>query len=170
MNTTKDPYTNQLVTCHECGQVDKTRWSSDLNKELVDKQLCFNCHFWLEKVGWALNDNKTPQGAQALRVKGSHYVSNGMCSGGPSAFRGYGGSLFYFMLHTDLNTVHTTNNMWHQGDVPKHFEGRLPDNASFITQCPFCGKMPTAFRDLLSLREHVISQLCQTCQDEFFGR
>jgi len=35
--------------------------------------------------------------------------------------------------------------------------------------CPFCGRRPGRFRDLLSRREFEISGLCQDCQDEVFG-
>lgn len=36
--------------------------------------------------------------------------------------------------------------------------------------CPFCGTKPemSSFRDSLSLREHSISGLCQSCQDKTF--
>jgi hypothetical protein len=38
--------------------------------------------------------------------------------------------------------------------------------------CPICGNNPlvTGFRDELSKREFEISGLCQTCQDETFGK
>lgn len=38
-------------------------------------------------------------------------------------------------------------------------------------KCPFCGKeinVETEFRDEISKREHGISGLCQSCQDDFF--
>lgn len=36
--------------------------------------------------------------------------------------------------------------------------------------CPFCGVKvdPTKFRDALSVKEFMISGLCQKCQDETF--
>jgi len=39
-------------------------------------------------------------------------------------------------------------------------------------ECPFCGSdkvKPEDFRDDKSRREHQISGLCQSCQDEIFG-
>lgn len=38
--------------------------------------------------------------------------------------------------------------------------------------CPFCKKpiIKEDFRDALSLREFEISGLCQSCQDDFFGK
>lgn len=38
--------------------------------------------------------------------------------------------------------------------------------------CPFCNKKidPKEFRDLESRREFIISGLCQSCQDDIFGR
>lgn len=37
--------------------------------------------------------------------------------------------------------------------------------------CPFCGRSfhPEEMRDELSIREALISGLCQECQDEVFG-
>lgn len=32
-----------------------------------------------------------------------------------------------------------------------------------------CGKEATGFRDRLSVKEYIISGLCQECQDEVFG-
>jgi hypothetical protein len=34
--------------------------------------------------------------------------------------------------------------------------------------CNWCGKLCGAFKDELSEREHLISKLCQECQDSFF--
>jgi len=38
--------------------------------------------------------------------------------------------------------------------------------------CPFCNKdiWEKDFRNALSLKEYRISGLCQTCQDEMFGK
>jgi len=36
--------------------------------------------------------------------------------------------------------------------------------------CPFCRKPPGEFRDALSQKEFGISGLCQSCQDDFFGK
>ncbi len=38
--------------------------------------------------------------------------------------------------------------------------------------CPLCGNKigPEEFRDLESRREFIISGLCQSCQDDIFGR
>ena len=37
--------------------------------------------------------------------------------------------------------------------------------------CPFCHKAVdlNGFRDVVSRKEHLISGLCQSCQDEMFG-
>ncbi len=41
-----------------------------------------------------------------------------------------------------------------------------------LGNCPFCGLAvkENEFRDELSKREFKISGICQTCQDDFFGR
>ena len=40
------------------------------------------------------------------------------------------------------------------------------------SKCPFCQKQidPSKFRDELTFKEYQISGLCQTCQDEMFGK
>lgn len=35
--------------------------------------------------------------------------------------------------------------------------------------CTLCHKPLTPFRDELSMREHLISGMCQSCQDDVFG-
>lgn len=46
-------------------------------------------------------------------------------------------------------------------------EGNIRDNT-----CVFCGEKVTeeSFRDELSLKEYRISGICQTCQDDVFGK
>lgn len=47
------------------------------------------------------------------------------------------------------------------------FPGELQNLAQ--GKCPFCGRIPGDFKDVLSKREFEISGLCQQCQDETFG-
>ena len=47
-----------------------------------------------------------------------------------SPFRGYGGRGIKIKLQT--GEIIVTNNLWHNGKVPKEFRDRLPDNAEFI--------------------------------------
>ncbi len=46
-------------------------------------------------------------------------------------------------------------------DVNKSVETRV---------CPFCNKSVGEFRDEISKKEHEISGLCQSCQDDMFGK
>ena len=46
-------------------------------------------------------------------------------------------------------------------DVNKSVETRV---------CPFCNKPVGEFRDEISKKEHEISGLCQSCQDDMFGK
>jgi len=39
-----------------------------------------------------------------------------------------------------------------------------------INQCSWCDKPDLNFRDALSKKEYEISAMCQTCQDEVFGK
>lgn len=52
------------------------------------------------------------------------------------------------------------------------------DNKMKAFNCPTCGRPPTQFydqklflfRDVLSVKEYIISGMCQTCQDDIFGK
>lgn len=85
---------------------------------------CQKCSFWRQHATLA-ND------PCSVRVGGKHYrilaEGDGPC--GP-AFRGFGGARFDIEF-LDGRRV-TTRNLWHQGTIPEHFRGRLPDNAKFI--------------------------------------
>ena len=53
-------------------------------------------------------------------------------------------------------------------------KGKISEMLSLASQgkCPFCGHKDEMeeFRDRLSLEEFKISGLCQSCQDEVFGK
>jgi hypothetical protein len=119
-------------TCVECGERHTRRWAPCMASELRGAKLCFNCHFWQEKVDWS---NDPAERDRCVRVNGNHYhigeeptEEERRASGGVGI--GYGGTKIRIRFND--GRVVETRNLWHQGNIPERFKGRLPDNASFI--------------------------------------
>lgn len=58
-----------------------------------------------------------------------------------------------------------------QQSTPKE-EQLSVDPKTLIGYCPFCKAVITedSFRNKISLKEYCISGLCQSCQDDIFGK
>jgi len=110
------------VKCKECGKQEKLHWTEATNERLIREKLCFSCNFWNEKIG-IKND------PMVVRIDGCHYQIEDEIDE-PIAFRGYGGRKFVILFDDGRKIV--TTNLWFQGEIPKRFQERLPDNAKFI--------------------------------------
>ena len=108
--------------CKICGGIVKSTWSEPLKTEIIKKNICHSCHFWMEKVD-VVNDKNI------VRIGGEHYT---ICAESKDAgyFRGFGGRKFV-VLFNDSRKI-TTTNLWSQGTIPERFKELLPDNAIFI--------------------------------------
>lgn len=106
--------------CQECGKREDGKWMDEMAKALRDKQLCFSCNFWIEKV--EIRDK-----SRVARINGHYYQISSIWGAG--AFRGFGGQKSVILFH-DGRRVKTTN-LWHQGEIPVRFRERLPNNAKF---------------------------------------
>lgn len=104
----------RVVTCQHCGYPQNPDRSCD-GKIFIKEQCCFNCWFWLHHVG--LKNGPT---ARSIIVKGVHYVDGGNKPKERSQFLGYGGSKWIYRKISETEWVET-NNMWHQGVIPKRF-------------------------------------------------
>jgi hypothetical protein len=104
----------QIVECHVCGYPQHVgSYSND--PEMIEHKLCFTCWFWLIHLGLKNGPSK-----RAIIVDGTHYVDGGMKTGERSAFLGFGGSKWNYRKIGETEWVET-NNMWHQGKIPKRF-------------------------------------------------
>lgn len=105
--------------CKECGKKIEDHFSS-LN--LFEKMLCVSCDFWTRYT-------KRAKHPSSVRIDGAHYwiEKEGTID------KGFGGRKFIIEFNDRFRdrTVVTTN-LWHQGDIPKRFGDRLPDNAVFL--------------------------------------
>lgn len=111
-----------VVDCHVCGY-PHVIGSSAVDPELVEHKLCFTCWFWLHHIG--LKDGPTKK---SIIVKGVHYVDAGNKPKERSCFLGFGGSKWEYRKIGEVEYV-VTNNMWHQGTIPKRFN--IPDTHEF---------------------------------------
>ena len=127
------PYTNKTALikyegllekpCKRCGRIVNTNYIESIKEELVERNICFDCYFWEEKL--LIKDNP-----EVARINGSHYI---IAPDNPNSyFKGFGGAKFIIQFN-DGRLV-TTHNLWWQGTIPKHFKKLLPDNAIFITE------------------------------------
>lgn len=110
--------------CKECWTEEQNGWCTEMAAALRSSCLCFDCHFWHEKIAWAGDEAMRHR---AARVDGTHYLIEPEVG---VVFRGYGGSKFVVQFND--GTKVETRNMWCQGDIPQRFRARLPNNAVFL--------------------------------------
>jgi hypothetical protein len=112
-----------VVECSVCGYPENPE--SSLNgDEYIKHKVCFMCWFWLHHVG--LKNGPT---ARSIIVKGVHYVDAGnKPNERHRSFLGFGGSKWWYRKIGETDYVET-NNMWHQGTIPKRFN--IPDTHEF---------------------------------------
>lgn len=109
--------------CKICGNIFSTSFMEDMKSRLLEKNICFNCNFWENKI--SIKDDP-----RTVRINGVHYHIDDDKSHNTS-FLGFGGDEFNIRFN-DGRFV-TTHNLWCQGDISKHFKDKLPDNAVFVT-------------------------------------
>lgn len=111
-----------VVECHVC-EYPQVIGTSSVDPEMIEHKVCFTCWFWLHHIG--LKNGPTPR---SIIVKGTHYVDAGNKPREKSQFLGYGGSKWQYRRIGESEYVET-NNMWHQGKIPKRFD--IPDTHEF---------------------------------------
>ena len=103
------------MKCVICGkEIEKSKY---MNKVLCSSE-CFHIDFWND----CIKDD-------AIIIDGECYHDGGRKPDGYSGFLGFAGRLFHIKMHNG-KTI-TTNNLWHNGTVPK--ERNIKDNACFVT-------------------------------------
>jgi len=113
------------VQCVECGTDDAANYTDSVREDMIARQLCHSCRFWLDYVAQADNP-------RIFRVEitpglpGHYYI--GPEDAGP--FRGFAGRKFHFIGNDGRDVVST--NVWFQGDIPERFRDRLPVNARLV--------------------------------------
>lgn len=114
------------IQCRECLRPESP---GSRTKEAADKILsygvCINCLYWLE---WIESATKNPL---MFISSGRAYTIGREPSAGELRRNqdcyGFGGAGWKVSINN--GEWITTHNLWTQGEVPKHFRERLPDNA-----------------------------------------
>lgn len=109
-----------LKECRECRQPFRSaQFQGELARRMADESMCFYCLRWTDASAVAHQP-------ESVRISGRHYLI-----GREDAFerepRGFSGQRFVIRFNTGL--VVETTNLWSQGPIPEHFQGRLTDNA-----------------------------------------
>lgn len=117
----------EVVTCQHCGYPENPSGSLE-GKSFIKHQCCFDCWYWMHNLG-LINGPKR----NAVIIGGVHRVDLGPSSD-DSRWLGHGGSKWYYRKVGETK-IRCTNNMWHQGDIPKRFG--IADNAVFCTKEEF---------------------------------
>lgn len=111
-----------VVECHVC-DYPQVIGSHSNDVDMVQHKVCFTCWFWLYHIGLKNGPTK-----RSIIVKGVHYVDAGNKPKESSSFLGFGGSKWNYRKIGEADYVET-NNMWHQGTIPKRFN--IPDTHEF---------------------------------------
>ena len=107
--------------CTKCGEYISLR--TLIADELKEMQVCSSCHFWI-KTKKSLNNKKR------VIIKGvSYWVENPTSA--PNHCKGHSGHEFK-IKRFDSKEIITTDNLWHNGEVPELFKKEILDNAEFI--------------------------------------
>jgi hypothetical protein len=110
------------LDCVECGEkVNPENWCESTASDLRERSECFSCNFWLRYV-------RRKDEPNVVRATDGHHYIIGPEDDRPGCCRGHGGRKFVVRF-TDGREVETTN-LWHQGEIPERFRGRLPVNAT----------------------------------------
>ena len=106
------------MKCIICGkEVKRSDWSN----AILCSNKCFEANFW----NGCLDD-------KAIIIDGVCYHDGGNKPTGHRGSLGFGGTPYKIKMNN--GEIIETNNLWHNGEVPKH--RKIKDNAVFITARP----------------------------------
>ncbi|WDP93159.1 MAG: hypothetical protein HUN04_04490 [Desulfobacter sp.] len=108
----------KTYTCESCGK----SYTRHLASEVYLRNNCYDCSFWLVK-----DDYPNYMKSHQVIVNGQHYMAYAETDG---IIRGSGGRRFKIQFFDGRIT--NTNNLWHQGSIPRRFRAMLRDNAVFL--------------------------------------
>ena len=117
---------SQKLVCSICGQpinIHDYDLHLRLPQKMLGERLCYRCAFWKDKA-------EHPDPNREI-INGQHYIFKPMVKE-KHYFQGMGGR-FVYILKTD-GTVKMSNDVWFQGEIPKHFLPLFPDTAKIISR------------------------------------
>lgn len=119
-----------LFRCVECDKpcTEKDiKYAEPVRTKLLNSATCHTCDHWMQILNY--------QGPMAcVRVNGAHFMYDTrepFVEDSRYKFLGHGGRKWWIKFLV-ADQVIVSNNLWYQGEIPKHFLSRLPDNAVFL--------------------------------------
>lgn len=116
----------KTLTCKLCGtteNLDEYNSSAPMVQNMIDNHVCYSCAFWMQQI-----ENPRPQ----QEVIGGHlYIVNPQVKRPDNAIKGMFGKEVYIRRFDE--SLLKTNNIWHIGEIPKHFLEHYPDTANFLS-------------------------------------
>jgi hypothetical protein len=118
-------YSELIIHCSVCGKNEELHWDFATNAECYGYRMCFICNFWRNHFAYDID--------RSLRIEGNHYIDCGSVDDlSEYRFIGHGGAKF--KIKKSDGTIIETNNLWHQGEIPKEWKDKLTDNAEFMNR------------------------------------
>lgn len=112
-------YTYKCIVCGK--EFYKSEYMSPYQN--ICSSECFSINYWNERI---LNKNDP---CSVIIAHTAYWIGD---EDSKSCFRGFGGAKFRIKFF-DGRYIETTN-LWYNGDIPKKYWSKLPDNAEFIVE------------------------------------
>ena len=127
------------TTCPICGRVDDPEEyiiDSPIRKIMEEKEVCFHCAFWYN-ISKKDSDIKNPFVPVVVNYTHWSFPSEEPVHIKESNFWSWRPiPTMHYILFED-GRIAKTNQLWHQGTVPKEFHKLIPNNAVFISEPEF---------------------------------
>lgn len=111
--------------CVECGGVITLNYFPPTPDELVKQCVCFSCNHWLEI-------EREKDNPRRLFVKGVSYWRKDYRNIHDRDKHVLGFCGHEFKIKMNSGEEYMTNDLWCNGNIPKRFLNRLPDNGVFL--------------------------------------
>lgn len=102
------------LICKHCGKPIELYYIN--NDELIEAHECFDCNFWMKHLEKDRNSTDHTRFVEECKGLYRHYV---LCPPTDKGFKGFYGKKVKVTFPD--GTVVENCNMWHQGNIPKHF-------------------------------------------------
>lgn len=124
------------MICKKCkNSYDSGHYSDSIREEMDKNEFCFSCQCWHDTLQYDMEviDNKAWW--MALSINGHHYralAKNKFVKASEVGFfLGFGGRK-HIIRNKKTGEIVWTNNLWHQGQIPKNWKRDFPYNADFV--------------------------------------
>lgn len=115
---------NRMKKCVICGK--EYEGQPYMGEDICGSTECFRKNFWLEKVKWMEDGDRTREGI-CVRINGTHWHIDKQTD---SVQRGCAGREYFveFIVGPWAGKIFRTTNLWHQGEI-NYYKDQLIDNA-----------------------------------------